>query len=234
MPPTFVQYQAFSGSGLSQTSPAYTFTAGNLIVLGIVFGAAGAGAPTSVMDTLGNTYHPVLGSAVYTTAVYGGVRCQLYYAYNCIGGTGTITITNSVNLTFAFHRVVEYSGFGATDPLDTANFNNAGFVVPPSIPLTLANANELIVSFFIIQSDVGGTWLWTDLTDRAGNPGGCICDNATNQSSWGDYAGAPAGSYTVTGHSGTSGLDYLGCAAAFIPSAAPAASPFVVIPTFFQ
>jgi hypothetical protein len=232
MPPTFIQYQSFGGSGTSQTSPAYTFTAGNLLVVATFSGETGAPTPISVTDTLGNVYTPIPGTDVYTTAVYSGIHCKFWYKYNCVGGTGTITVNAGGTLTFSLHRVVEYSGFGVTDPLDTASFGTS-FTVPPSVPLTLANANELIVAAFIIANDVGDTWLWTDLTDRAGNTNHCICDYVTSRG-WGDYAGASAGAYTVTGNSGTGGLSYLGAAVAFIPGAAPVAAPYVVIPTFFQ
>ena len=83
-----VTTKQWDGGGYVQTSGSgsFTATAGNLIVLGIAKGLAGAWVTPT--DSLGNTY---------TLMAAGGTDndASLYYAKNIAGGSCTITLSSA-------------------------------------------------------------------------------------------------------------------------------------------
>lgn len=86
---------------------------GNLMILMVTISDGGASVPT-VVDTSGN-----LWTMIATEPDGGNIPTSFWYAFNIKGTpTNTITVTNPSSAVFCLPTVLEYSGFGITDPLD--------------------------------------------------------------------------------------------------------------------
>jgi hypothetical protein len=226
MPATLLQYQQSNNGGASNwTTPSYTFGVGNLIIVGCVMGVGGTTQINTLTDQQGDTFSRISSSANYNGNLYGGNNVEFWYAYNSKGGSGTMSmqwVAGSGG--YGWYNIAEYSGFDTSDPFDTAaGYGGNG---TPSVGLTLAHANELIVSYGTMDEVING-WVWTDLTNEAGTTDNLMYDTVTNKS-WGDYQGAAAGAYTVTGTGGTANQYNLAAAAFKFPSAASPAKPVIL------
>lgn len=228
MAAAFVQYQIKS-NGAGQTSIAsnsITLTAGNLVIILILIGNGSSQAGSSVTDTLGNTYHRLATSHTFQAALFGGSSVEIWYAFNVAGGATIITASGWAN-TGGFNNleIAEYSAsptWGVTDPIDTSG-SGAAASGTPSVGLTLAQANELVVGGIYLSAATG--WVWTNAVDRTGIGGGTM-DGANG--SFGDHQAGSSGGYSVTGTGGSS-TAYAGSAAAFKVPASTLKRPTVCI-----
>lgn len=135
----FVQKASGSTTALgTSTAAALSVTAGDLLIVAV----AGTGVSTlpslSVADSLGNTYYSVGSPNANSLTV-----AQLFYAYNVLGGTCTVTVTSSgpAQLTMG---VMEYSGFGTLDPLQGSGAGS-GTGTSASSSLSAEQSRDLIV-----------------------------------------------------------------------------------------
>lgn len=108
-----VQTKNFNANAIS-ASTTIANGQGNLMILMVTISDGGASVPT-VSDTSGNTW-----TMIATEPDGGNIPTSFWYAFN-IKGTlaNTITVTNPSSSVFCLPTVLEYSGFGITDPLDS-------------------------------------------------------------------------------------------------------------------
>lgn len=94
-------------------SPSQTHTAGNLLVVCIWSDQSGAAVDAVLADTAGNTFTHVTDSAFQD----GVGVVELAYAHNCLGhASNVITATFDTSSTYRAITVLEFDGFGASDP----------------------------------------------------------------------------------------------------------------------
>lgn len=148
-----VQHSTISGSS---SSPSRAFssnnTAGNLLVVIVV---AGSGADTTaVNDTLGNTW--THAATAFNTG--SGMRTELWYAENCLGGANTVTATLSASEGWVI-TIAEYSGLLTSGSLDQVNNSptTASGATLNSGNITTTQNDELIVGGGCIRDVVSGT-----------------------------------------------------------------------------
>ena len=125
------------------TSPAWTPTAGNTIVVGFTHG--NSTTVSSIVDTLGNTYTRK-GSEV---TVPGSPNLAVYYCYNCLGGSpNIITVTFSASASFPAGYLYEISGAKTGDPTDIYSTGTVTSGTALSTgSFTTMNPNELVLCF---------------------------------------------------------------------------------------
>jgi len=220
----FVQYgySNTAGNTTFQDSPVLTTHDGSLLV---VFASAGNQfeqvGPFAVSDGL-NTFHRLPLTHFFHGQVFGGTTVEAFYAFNIAAHVGKIRASGWANSGgYSQIDVAEYScdgGWGATDPIDTSN-NGAGNGTP-SVFLSLAQANELLVAHIMVNTPAN--WAWRQLISRTGRPGNLICDPVT-AASLGDFQPLLSGGFFADGVGGA-GSFYVGCAAAFKVPAAPTSS----------
>lgn len=107
----FVQVVPASGGGSATVN--ITNAAGNLMIMSVKISDGGFTSPT-VVDTNGNTW-----TLIAVSIDGGNIPTSFFYAFNIAGGPNTITVTNPSSSVFCLPTVLEYSGFGTSDPLDT-------------------------------------------------------------------------------------------------------------------
>lgn len=141
-PIAFVQADNVSVSAASSiTSGSLTFTAGNIIVVGLLMGNTTATASISNSNG-GNTWATALGPADFSTVR----RSYQFYAVNCVGGTYTITATRSSGTSNMGLVVAEYSGIATSSPLDqtsSGGTTSTSLSVTPDV--TTTQADEVLV-----------------------------------------------------------------------------------------
>ena len=157
----FVQAKQNSAS-LTSVDAVFTSdnTAGCLIVVGVE--ANSTSSTTTVSDTKGNSYASAQGPQTYTGA---NQYTQIFYAFNCASGPNTVTASNS-SATYMNIVAAEYSGFGASDPIDGSGAAATGDGTAISSGSFTVTVNDLVVGF-ALGSDgsttaVSGTSRGTD------------------------------------------------------------------------
>lgn len=196
----------------SPISPTSAFTAGNLLVLWVGYNANEAGQPT-VSDG-SNTWHPIRTPSGNSTL---GESCQMFYAWNCNGGTPSIAISGTTSGVYQFD-VAEFSGVQNTsDPLDTSNSQNATTGdANNSSPVTTTVANDLLTTVFdwgTVGGTFSGIWAVSPFDDTTG--------------AWG--LATSAGSYSMNLSAGTN-TAWTSAVAAFKPASAAAPIYMLVHP----
>ena len=138
--------QSKSNSTASGTSLALAMTsnvtAGNLIAIAVLsFGSGSPPAPSSITDTLGNTYTNPIDE---TNGAFTR-RCQIWYAKNIAGGANTITLNMSGTGSVAAFAW-EISGLNTTAPFDQLQLaTGTGTAVSSGSTPTTTDANEILV-----------------------------------------------------------------------------------------
>jgi hypothetical protein len=186
----FVQFRETDSSGSvgSLTSAPFTITAHDQLVVGIrsQFGG-GSVSPTSLTDSLGNTYHHINAST--NPFLFGGECNDLYYCEDCIGGTGTITVTFPSTSAYAAILFGEWSGIALSGSLDASQTPSGTGSGQPSIPITTLAADDLIIGMLLTAT--GPSVTASTLTDRSGSFLG-------GYGVFGDFEKTPAGTFTAT------------------------------------
>ena len=190
------------------TTFASSNTAGNLLVAGVF--SPGVGAPTSITDTAGNTYHLAVS---VSSATY------LYYAYNINAKTG-----NFVKVVFSGSNyyevcVIEYSGVqSSSSPLDGTGTYSGTTSTGATLPITTTASGDLLYTMIEASNSGSGYAASGGATNRYNfNFGSSMVQD--------QLAGA-AGPY-VTGCTYTSAQNTAAVVAGFKPQGAVAA----VLPT---
>jgi hypothetical protein len=136
-------------------------TAGNLVVLAVVY-FGGTPAATFVTDNTGSNTWAQAG--VWKTTG-GGDLVGLFYAANVIAATKTITVHYSAAMTRVTLCAAEFSGVATSSPLDATNSGTGSSRTPNSGTITPAAANELFL--FVVTGDSSTTIAtvtgWTNL-----------------------------------------------------------------------
>ena len=140
-PPAFVQARALEINGGTVNSTSFTNanTAGNLIVVYVVWSNAGT---VSVSDTRGNTYAPAQAATRWNSNQWSA---QVFYAKDIAGGANTVRATfgttiNAWGIVYAH----EYSGLDRTNPLDVSRSAIGTAAAMSTGNATTTNANDLI------------------------------------------------------------------------------------------
>jgi hypothetical protein len=194
------------------SSGAATFgsnvTAGNMIVVVISLYRSSGGSPsvTSITDTLGNTYAPVIEDIMVVDALaYAGI----WRAFNILGGANTVTVNvaGTNDLTFT---ITEASGALTTDPNDASN-SAEGNSQAPSVSLTTVDGDPGVFGGFI--------YLGTTRSMTAGSGYATLAEDENGSSNMPLHsefqAFASSGAKTVDGALGTAVADWLMVAASF-------------------
>src|SRR5262245_2397714 len=132
--------QSAQGDSTDHVAFASNNTAGNLIVVAVLFSPSTA-LVTGITDTRGNTYVQARSHTNSTGNIYGTV----WYAKNVAAGANTVTLSFS-GVSSSQMIILEYSGLDTTAPLDQVNSatsSSAGTVLNSGNVTTTA-ANELI------------------------------------------------------------------------------------------
>ncbi len=115
--PAFVQEKdnQANSSTTSRVTFASSSTAGNLIVVYLIWDSTGSAA---VSDSLGNVYASVTAPVRWSGGKYS---TQIFYAINRAQGVDAVTATFATRLrSFGIIYAHEYSGISQTAPLDTS------------------------------------------------------------------------------------------------------------------
>lgn len=143
MPHVSRVHAGVAASGSAIASPTQTHTAGNLLVALVSFGQFGV---FDVIDDLGgNTWH-LAGSEL----LLNSNRFRIYYAYNCLGFTNNV-VTAHFSTPDSYRTIVvhEFSGNGASDPLNDFDSATGSGVAIATPTLTLVAALEVIVAYMV-------------------------------------------------------------------------------------
>jgi hypothetical protein len=160
--PTASETSTSSASPLTITAS----TAGNLLVLSVLFNAATTASVSAVFDNAGQSWP----NKVDITS--GALSCGIWAAYNCLPGTTTITVNFSAGVADVI-RLQEWSGaqFYA-DPFDQSASNTGSTTTPNTGTTgTTAQDSELVVGVY------GFTYTGTAPT-QGGFPAGFTNDTA--------------------------------------------------------
>jgi hypothetical protein len=152
MTPTFVQRATgqTDGSSANTTSAAFTNTAGNAIIVGVMNDSTTA--VTSVTDLAGNTYHKVVGKIV-------GGEAAIWVAYNIVAHTNnTVSFANGSNDGAIWAE--EWSGLLTTNPVDQTatgtGTQTTGSITLGTTPAT-TQAEELVWALCALDYNSGQT-----------------------------------------------------------------------------
>ena len=140
-PPAFVQARALEINGGTVNSTSFTNanTAGNLIVVYVVWSNAGT---VSVSDTRGNTYAPAQAATRWNNNQWSA---QVFYAKDIAAGANVVRATfgttiNAWGIVYAH----EYSGLDRNNPLDVSRSAVGTGAAMTTGNATTTNANDLI------------------------------------------------------------------------------------------
>jgi hypothetical protein len=133
------------GGASSLPATAANHTAGNLLVVGVIWtGATTANVPT---DTAGNAYV----STTQKATSGGNDHCELFYAKNITGNAANIVTANfSGSSTFRRIMVFQYSGCDTTAPYTTGEggqATDATGTTHTTSSFTTATADSVICTF---------------------------------------------------------------------------------------
>jgi hypothetical protein len=137
--PAFVQvaHIAFGPASSGSVSFGSNTAAGNLLVIAVFGGVT----PVTVADTQGNVWNWV----GWTRMPSGARSMTLFYAYNCVGGADTITVTSNGADNFDL-IAVEYANLQTVvDPLDVTSTALGNSASMNSGNVTTTAAEDLLV-----------------------------------------------------------------------------------------
>lgn len=126
-------------------------TAGSLNVVAIGWNDA-TSQVVSVTDTRGNNY----ASALSPTVQLGVQSHVIYYAFNPISGSNSVTVTFGNAVSYPDVRIAEYRGIDSLIPVNVAT-GASGFGTTSSAgPVTTSSPNALLVGANYVQSATSG------------------------------------------------------------------------------
>ena len=174
--------KASGGGGASTlTTPTFSATTGNLIVVGIRTAASGESI-SSVSDTAGNTYTSIDSNTTQDP------HMRIYYAKNITGNaSNAVTVTLSVSATFFWIQALEYSGCDTTAPLDIhGNTTGTGTTDLTTSAFTTTNANEVV----ILWASQNNFATYSAHTDSLSNTWTLIAGNIGNADTGNGFGGS--------------------------------------------
>lgn len=145
----FVQRAAPNGATTSLAATAVTTaiatTTGDVLLCGI---EGQSNTISSVTDTAGNTY-----LAAVSDYVFSNNRLSIWYAYNITGNASNVTtVTYSSAQTYESVACYEFSGFGASDPLDGTATNNGSGTSVTSGSVSVTGSEDVIFAFGVTNA----------------------------------------------------------------------------------
>jgi hypothetical protein len=142
----FVQAVAPGYMPDTSRSATITETAGNLLVVAVYWNADSA--TIGVSDTAGNTY---LSTPEINSPGGGwGTQVQLFYAQNIVGGSNTVTVSQSTGTHPLGLFLLEYSGIRTSNALDVSTGQIAPFSTSSMSTgnMTTTGTTDLVVALF--------------------------------------------------------------------------------------
>src|SRR5260370_10403573 len=114
--PALVQHASKDAGTTLSSSLAFPLnnTAGNWV--GVIIRAGHSGQVFAVSDSRGNTYRQALRFN-QTLDMPNGETAAIYYAENIVGGTNTVTVSESISNNTLRFAILEYSGLEASNSL---------------------------------------------------------------------------------------------------------------------
>ena len=163
--PIFAFKQIVQGTFSSVLTIAITPARGSLLIMQVKNDSGGGNVQPSIVDGNGNTWHYIASGADG-----GNLATNFYYSYNVNAGLDSVQLTSFYGTGVALEGfILEYSGFGATDPLDTSALSGSQPII------TTGKPNCLVYSGIASVVNIGAT-AGPGFTSRYSN-GQIICQD---------------------------------------------------------
>ena len=135
---TLIQHVGIDAGTTTSASVVFSNTAGNFIA--VVIRAGQSGQVFTVSDSRGNTYR----KAITLSMAVDGETIGIFYAENILGGTSTVTVSDTISGTLRF-AVLEYSGVTTANSLDATAASQGTSTTPSSGSITTSLSGDLLV-----------------------------------------------------------------------------------------